>query len=131
MLMNNISSIFCTLLYLPYFIIIYLCFLWLILKLLNVWITFYLCIFIYLSPYHLSLLPIYLQSQYVVQFLVHGKHPRSALWINVLIDLLLGKVNIISLTLYTLIFPLNSWLCWPFFLNPQYSLYCTLYIFVS
>lgn len=95
---------------------LFICSPWLILKLLNVWITFYLCIFIYLSPYHLSLLPIYLQSQYLVQFLVHGKHPRIALWIKVLINLLLGKVNIISLTLYTLIFLFNSWLRWPFIL---------------
>ena len=109
---------------------LFICSPWLILKLLNVWITFYLCIFIYLSPYHLSLLPIYLQSQYLVQFLVSGKHPRNTLWINDLIHLLLDKVNIISLALYTLIFPSNSWFCWPFF-YPQYSPYCTLYIFVS
>ena len=59
-----------------------------------------------------------------------GKHPRNTLWINDLIRLLLGKVNIISLALYTMIFPSNSWLCQPFF-NPQYSLYYTLYSFVS
>ena len=79
--------------------------------------------------YPLSLLPIYLQSQYLVQFLV-VVNTQEILWINDLIRLLLGKVNIISLALYTMIFPSNSWLCWPFF-NPQYSLYFTLYIFVS
>ena len=65
-------------------------------------------IFVSLSPYHFSLLPIYLQGQYLVQFLVHGKHPRNALLINELIHLLLEKVNIISLALYILIFPSNS-----------------------